>query len=92
MYNDEYHPQVKKDLKKLASHIRKEIQNKHIPAIISDPAIGEPLTGDLNGIQSYHFTIAKQQFRISYTIYNNTIFILMIGKRENFYITLKRRI
>ncbi len=92
MYNDKYHPQVKKDLKKLDHHIRKEIQNKHIPVIISDPTLGETLTGDLSGIRSYHFNIAKQQFRISYAIYNSTVFILMIGKRENFYLTLKRRI
>ena len=68
MYKDEYHPAVKKDLKKVDAPIREEIKATHIPTVLSDPDIGETLIGDLAGIRSYHFKIANQQYRIAYTI------------------------
>jgi addiction module RelE/StbE family toxin len=87
MYNDQYHPRIKKDLKKLAPQIREEIKTKHIPNILLSPKIGHTLEGDLSGIRSYHITIAKQQYRIAYLFDENAqqIFILMIGKRGDFY-------
>jgi addiction module RelE/StbE family toxin len=93
MYKDGYHPRVKKDLKKLDARIRDEIKTTHIPAILSDPAVGETLVGDLAGIHSYHFKIANQQYRIAYVVSEEeeTVFILMIGKRESFYQILRRR-
>lgn len=87
MYKDGYYPRVKKDLKKLDARIREEIKTTHIPAI------GETLVGDLAGIHSYHFKIANQQYRIAYVVSEEeeTVFILMIGKRESFYQILRRR-
>jgi len=94
MYKDEYHPRIKKDLKKIDAPIREEIKTTHIPAILSDPNIGEHLVGDLAGIRSYHFKIANQQYRIAYIVSEekNRVFVLMIAKRESFYTVLKRRI
>lgn len=94
MYKDQYHPRIKKDLKKLDRQIREEIKTKHIPNILLSPEIGHNLEGDLSGICSYHITIAKQQYRIAYIVDKNVlkVFILMIGKRGDFYTLLKRRI
>ncbi|OQX27760.1 MAG: hypothetical protein BWK80_03540 [Desulfobacteraceae bacterium IS3] len=94
MYKAEYHPGIKKDLKKIDPPIREKIRNEHIPKILSDPEIGENLAGDLKGTRSYHFKIAKQQFRIAYVTdeHAKKVFVQMIAKREDFYILLKRRI
>jgi addiction module RelE/StbE family toxin len=94
MYKDEYHPRVKQDLKKIDAPIREEIKTTHIPAILSDPNIGETLIGDLSGIRSYHCKISNQQYRIAYIVSEEekTIFVLMIAKRESFYTVLKRRV
>jgi len=93
IYKDEYHPRIKKDLRKIAPHIREEIKTQYIPNILLSPNIGDSLEGDLKGIRSYHITIAKQQYRIAYIVDDDTkkIFILMIGKRGDFYTLLKRR-
>jgi len=54
----------------------------------------EKLIGDLSGIYSYHFKKGNAQYRISYTIdkTEKIVYILMIGKRENFYQILRRRL
>jgi len=94
MYDIKYHPKIKKDLKKIDPSICKKIRTEHIPKIQSDPEIGDFLTGDLQGTLSYHFKIANQTFRIAYIVdeENKKIFIQMIGKRDDFYVLLKRRI
>lgn len=94
MYRDEYHPQVKKDLKKLSPNLREAVRTEHIPAILSEPEKGELLTGDLGGISSYHLKFVRQEYRIAYVADEDTktVFVLMIGKRGEFYRLLKRRI
>jgi len=94
MFRDEYHPQVKKDLKKLDRPVLAEVKEVHILRILADPHCGEELAGDLAGIYSYHFNKNKVQYRISYIVeeIGEIIFILMIGKREAFYRVLKRRL
>ncbi len=94
MFKDEYHPEVKKDLKKLDLAIRTKIKTQYIPKILSNPKIGETLVGDLKGIFSYHFRAFKQQYRIAYVVNPDSkkVFVLMIGKRGDFYTLLKRRI
>ncbi|HEC98866.1 MAG TPA: type II toxin-antitoxin system mRNA interferase toxin, RelE/StbE family [Proteobacteria bacterium] len=94
MFRDEYHPQVKNDLKKVDKSVLAEVKEVHIPRILIDPYSGENLTGNLSGIYSYHFKKNKIQYRISYIIEGNSriVYILMIGKRESFYRVLKRRL
>jgi len=86
MYEDEYHLRVRKDLKKLDAQIRKKIKEEHILRILSEPGAGKELTGDL-------FGAGRQQYRIAYIVSEETkkVFILMIGKRQNFYTVLERR-
>ncbi len=94
MYKDAYHPQVKKDLKKIDPQARQIIKNKIIPEILESPETGESLPGDLSGIRSYHFRYGKQQYRIAYIIDDKimVIVIQMIAKRGDFYTVLKKRI
>ncbi|MCP4131463.1 MAG: type II toxin-antitoxin system mRNA interferase toxin, RelE/StbE family [bacterium] len=94
MFEDEYHPQVKKDLKGIDKPVILDIKEKHILLILEAPFEGEELSGDLSGIFSYHFRKNKIDYRISYIINEKkkVVYILMIGKRENFYKLLKKRL
>jgi addiction module RelE/StbE family toxin len=94
MYRDQYHPKVKKDLKKIDKRLRRDIETTHIPTILEYPEHGEMLVGDLNGMLAYHFSYRKQAYRIAYITDDTAkiVFVMMIGKRENFYTILKRRI
>ena len=40
-YRDEYHPQVKKDLKKLSPNLREAVRTEHIPTMLLEPEKGE---------------------------------------------------
>jgi addiction module RelE/StbE family toxin len=94
MYRDQYHPKVKKDLKKLDKRLRHEIETVHTPAILEHPEQGDELVGDLSGMRAYHFNYQKQTYRIAYVVDEKVsiIFVMMIGKREHFYTILKRRL
>ena len=94
MYKAEYHPKIRKDLKKIDPPIREKIRTDHIPKILSDPEAEENLSGDLKGTSAYHFRIAKQEYRIAYVTDENAekVLVQMIAKRGDFYKLLKRRI
>jgi mRNA-degrading endonuclease RelE of RelBE toxin-antitoxin system len=94
MYKDQYHPQVKKDLKKLDRKAAAEFWKTHLLRILSDPGEGDLLVGDLAGIRSYHFQVVGKDYRVAYVASSKdlVVYILMIAKRENFYDILKRRI
>lgn len=93
-YRDEYHPRVKRDLKKLDEGVVREIYDIHLDNILHEPYRGEKLHGDLEGVSSYHFRKNKVDYRIAYSIEEDkkNVYIVMIGKRENFYEILKRRL
>jgi len=46
------------------------------------------------GLESYHFKSGTVEYRIIYEIYQNEhiVIVLLIGKRENLYSKLKRRV
>ena len=93
-YKDGYHPKIKSDLKKLDAGAAKEIKNVHLDRILSNPRASDRLHGDLEGIWSYHFKKSNVEYRIAYSIEESkkVICVLMIGKRENFYEILRRRL
>jgi len=93
MFRDKYHQRVKKDLSQLDRSVINEIKNIHIPKILENPLKGEKLTADFSGIYSHHFRKNKIDYRVCYLLDSEeqAVFILMIGKRENFYKLLKRR-
>lgn len=94
MFEDRYHPAVKKDLKKLDPTTRQDIRVALIPRLLSDPYCGEELTGILAGIRSFHFKIKAVDYRIAYAVKENEhiVDVLMIGKRQKFYQILTRRL
>lgn len=93
MYKDEYHPQVKKDLKHLNPTLREMIKTQYIPEILANPTQSELLVGDLSGVRSYHFTFAQQRYRIAYMVeeHSQVVYVLMIAKRGEFYTLLRKR-
>ena len=93
-YKDAYHPRVKNDLKKLDKNIVKEIYDIHLDNILHEPYSGEKLHGDLEGVSSYHFRKNKVDYRIAYSVEEDKriVYIVMVGKKENFYEILKRRL
>ncbi len=93
-YKDEYHPRVKSDLKKRDKSIVREIYDIHLENILHEPYRGEKLQGDLEDVSSYHFRKNKVDYRIAYSIeeVKNIVYFLMVGKRENFYEILRRRL
>jgi mRNA-degrading endonuclease RelE of RelBE toxin-antitoxin system len=68
MYNDEYHPRVKKDIKNLDPQVVKHIQNDLLDTILKTPHRADLLTGNLAGIYSYHFTLNRVEYRICYMV------------------------
>lgn len=92
-YAKEYHPQVKKDIKRLDKQVVDKIHDVCIPEIVNNPQSGSPLTGNLSGVRSYHFGCNGVQYRIAYLVNDQivTILFLAISKRENFYELLKNR-
>lgn len=62
VYKEKYHPQVRKDIKKLDKPLIKELLNKHLQIILENPiTVCDQLTGDLSGIYSYHFKFNRIQ-------------------------------
>jgi addiction module RelE/StbE family toxin len=93
-YRDTYHPKVKSDLKKLDKPVVREIYTEHLDRILNKPYSAEELSGDLDGVFSYHFRKNNVDYRIAYTAdaEKKIVLVAMIGKRENFYEMLKRRL
>lgn len=95
IYEPELHPNIKKDLKKIDRQFLSAIKEDHIKnKLLIDPYIGEPLTGNLSGIWSYHLKLNKTEYRIANSIFEEKkqIYIYMVSKRENFYRDLKSRL
>jgi len=94
MFEERYHPAVKKDLRKIDRGAREKIKDVWLPKLLSDPHEGKELTGPLSGIRSYHFKVENVQYRIAYVLEENDLIInvLMIAKRESFYQILSKRI
>ncbi|NUM36611.1 MAG: type II toxin-antitoxin system mRNA interferase toxin, RelE/StbE family [Candidatus Brocadiae bacterium] len=92
MYDIAVQSSAKKDIKRLDISVRNKVKEEILDILRENPESGEELLGALTGIRSYHFEHNKVQYRIAYTIEENTIYILMIAKRENFYDILKRKL
>lgn len=94
-YKDAYHPKVKSDLKKLDKRVVRELFDTHINTILDDPYhSGQVLHGSLEGISTYHFRLNRVEYRVAFAVKetSKTVYIVMIGKRENFYDILQRRL
>lgn len=89
-----FHPRVKKDLKQIDTKLLSKIRDDYLTQIQENPNTGKPLKGALHDIFSYHFKFKNVHYRIAYMYSpkDHIVTILMIGKRENFYTVLSRRI
>ena len=95
MFELKFHPAVKKkDLKKIEKSAAREIKDKHFRNIKENPSTAENLSHMFKGLKSYHFKSGTVEYRIICEIYEyeNIAIVLLIGKRENLYSKLKRRI
>lgn len=65
------------------------------PRIVrEDPFVGEPLTGPLAWLRSFHFSIGGQPYRIAYSVDGPTAKILIhfVGHRSAFYERLRKKL
>jgi len=94
MFELRFHPAVKRDLKKIGKSVAREIKDKHFKNIKENPSASENLSHMFKGLKSYHFKSGTAEYRIIYEIYQNKniVIVLLIGKRENLYSKLKRRV
>ena len=86
-------PPASKYLKKIKDKKLKTLYKNAIDKICEDYTIGEPKTGDLNGVYGYDIYYNKTNYELAYTIEHvgeEIIVIIMAGTRENFYEQLKR--
>lgn len=62
-----------------------------VHAVAADVEIGEAKVGDLAGIRVYKFRLANQLCLLSYRVIDEeTIKLLTVGPRKNFYRDLKK--
>ena len=83
---------AERDQKHLPREVQDSLQKDQIPQLISNPQIGKSLHGPLRDCFSYDFHVEGISYRIAYEITKNSVIVLMIGARENFYKKLSRRI
>ena len=95
MYELRFHPKVDKELSKLSADVRRLIRDEHLPAISVDPhKNSKSLKGSLKDFLRKDFHCGGISHRIAYEIdeKQKVVYILMIGKRDNFYDRLNRRV
>lgn len=90
-YAEEFHPQIKRDLKILDKSLAKKIF-PHLDKILENPFLYKQLTNYKPPVYSYKFFHNNTNYRIAYRISNNTIRFLKIASREKFYSDLSNRI
>jgi len=83
--------QFKNNVKKLHPSQKHDL-DEAVKAIIQDPNIGQPKTGDLTGVLVYKFKMVNQPTLLAYTHHEQTITLtlLALGTHENFYRDLKK--
>ena len=92
-------PPAAKYLKKLKDKRLKKLYQDAIDDICTDPSVGDPKHGDLEGVLGYDIYYNKINYELAYTIEERviegtdeteTVVVIMAGTRENFYDQLKR--
>ena len=91
-YNIKLTSASQKDIDKLPNNIKLSILNKHFKKLKINPrGYSKKLHSILAHCYSYHFG-HHPEYRILFTIIEDEIIILMIGKRENFYKEAYKRV
>ena len=86
-------PPATKFLKKLKDQKLKSLFAVAVKKICENPEVGEEKTGDLQGVRCVDIFYNKTNYELAYIVEvvddKEVVVILMAGKRENFYDTLK---
>ena len=83
-------PSFERTLKKLHPNQKKSL-DKAVKALASNPELGEPKVGDLDGIYVYKFKLIDQQWLLAYRVISTKkLKLLLLGPHENFYRELKK--
>ena len=83
-------PSFERNVKKLHPNQKKSL-DKAIKAIASNPYLGEPKVGDLEGIFVYKFKLVDKQWLLAYRLISpKKLKLLLLGPHENFYRELKK--
>lgn len=87
-------PTFERAVKKLHAK-EKNVVDKAVQAIATNPAIGQEKKGDLVGIFVYKFKVNQQEVLLSYQLDSDkfspvSVLLLSIGSHEHFYTELKR--
>jgi mRNA-degrading endonuclease RelE of RelBE toxin-antitoxin system len=85
-----FHPKFRKDLKSLPKEFIPKVEET-IDSICKSPFSCDKLKGELSDIYRAKIFFKNNEYRLAFTIQNNSIVFIMIAKRESFYETLKRR-
>ena len=84
---------AEKDMKKLKG--QKAEAQAALQVLKTNPEIGEPLSGTLAGLRSFHFSLkGSGQYRAIYERRDEILvcLVLAVGARENFYREAERRL
>lgn len=83
-------PSFERTIKKLHANQKKSL-DKAVKALASNPELGEPKVGDLDGIYVYKFKLIDKQWLLAYRVISTKkIKLLLLGPHENFYRELKK--
>lgn len=83
---------AEKDLRRLATSVRRRVEETIIPRIALGEIEGEYKSGFDNTIKVYRFHAQNNYYRLAYRITEEGYEILKIGTRQNFYDDLRRRL
>jgi mRNA-degrading endonuclease RelE of RelBE toxin-antitoxin system len=83
-------PSFERTIKKLHPNQKKSL-DKAVKALASNPELGEPKVGDLDGFYVYKFKLIDKQWLLAYRVISTKkIKLLLLGPHENFYRELKK--
>jgi len=83
-------PSFERTIKKLHVNQKKSL-DKAVKAIASNPEVGDPKLGDLEGIFVYKFKLVDKQWLLAYRVLSSKkMKLLLLGPHENFYRELKK--
>ena len=83
-------PSFERTVKKLHVNQKKSL-DKAVKAIASNPEVGDPKLGDLEGIFVYKFKLVDKQWLLAYRVLSSKkMKLLLLGPHENFYRELKK--
>jgi mRNA-degrading endonuclease RelE of RelBE toxin-antitoxin system len=86
-------PRAEKDLERVSDvTVRRKIEEV-VRGLSDDLSAGETLTGSMNGARALKFSTRQGEYRVAYVAQHveHLAVVFLIGPRENFYETAKRR-